>query len=165
MAYTDSPRSEDSPLTTRQAAARLGVHERTVRRYIASGLLSYRRLPSGHYRVPAEAILEFWVRTDDAGARSSSDGAAVDGPRVPSASSNPRYRVDLWGRDSKVCQVVEEALGQVESDAAGALRRLAKSWPLKHRTTDWFALAYVVAIHLLRARMRGTGCCRCKRRL
>jgi excisionase family DNA binding protein len=89
MAHTDSVRSEDSPLTTRQAAARLGVHERTVRRYIASGLLGYRRLPSGHFRVPAEAILEFWATTDDAGARSSSDGASVDGPRVAGASSNP----------------------------------------------------------------------------
>ena len=89
MARSSSPRSEDSPLTTRQAAARLGVHERTVRRYIASGLLGYRRLPSGHYRVPVEAILEFWVRTDDAGARSSSDGAHVDGSRVADASSNP----------------------------------------------------------------------------
>jgi excisionase family DNA binding protein len=97
MAHTDSLLYEDSPLTTRQAAARLGVHERTVRRYIASGLLGYRRLPSGHYRVPAEAILEFWVTTDDAGARSSSDGACVDGPRVAGASSNPREGQALTG--------------------------------------------------------------------
>jgi excisionase family DNA binding protein len=47
-------------LTTREAAAELGIHERTVRRYISSGLLAYRRLPGGHYRIPEQAILDFW---------------------------------------------------------------------------------------------------------
>jgi excisionase family DNA binding protein len=48
------------PLTTAEAAAALGVHERTVRRYLSSGLLAFRRLPGGHYRIPAEALAEFW---------------------------------------------------------------------------------------------------------
>ena len=57
------------PLSTRQAAAVLGVHERTLRRYIASGRLAYRKLPGGHYRIPTEAILDFWAKTDDADLR------------------------------------------------------------------------------------------------
>jgi hypothetical protein len=36
-------------LTTAQAAAALGVRERTLRRYLSSGLLAFRRLPDGHY--------------------------------------------------------------------------------------------------------------------
>jgi excisionase family DNA binding protein len=48
------------PLTTAEVAAALGVHERTVRRYMSSGLLAFRRLPGGHYRIPAEALNEFW---------------------------------------------------------------------------------------------------------
>ena len=78
----------------------------------------------------------------------------VTPPVLESKPAKPQsvgYRVDLWGRDSKVRQAVEEALGQVESDAAGVLRRLAKSWPLERGKDDWFALAYLPAIHLLRA--------------
>jgi excisionase family DNA binding protein len=48
------------PLTTAEVAAALGVHERTVRRYLSAGLLAFRRLPGGHYRVPTEALDEFW---------------------------------------------------------------------------------------------------------
>lgn len=51
-------------LTTRQAAAALGVHERTLRRYLSSGLLEHRRLPGGHYRVPASALTDFWQAND-----------------------------------------------------------------------------------------------------
>jgi excisionase family DNA binding protein len=51
-------------LTTAQAAAVLGVHERTVRRYLSSGLLACRRLPGGHYRIPADSITAFWQEND-----------------------------------------------------------------------------------------------------
>jgi excisionase family DNA binding protein len=51
-------------LTTAEAAAVLGVHQRTLRRYLASGLLGHRRLPGGHYRIPEEALAEFWRRND-----------------------------------------------------------------------------------------------------
>jgi excisionase family DNA binding protein len=47
-------------LSTSEAAAELGVSERTLRRYITSGLIVYRQLPGGHYRIPREAIDEFW---------------------------------------------------------------------------------------------------------
>jgi hypothetical protein len=38
----------------------MGVCERSIRRYIAAGRLSSRRLPGGHYRIAPEAIAEFW---------------------------------------------------------------------------------------------------------
>jgi excisionase family DNA binding protein len=73
-------------LTTREAAAALGVHERTLRRYVSSGLLGCRRLPGGHYRIPEEAIRDLWSAGD---ARSQ----GVDGRRGPnSRSPTPRAR-------------------------------------------------------------------------
>lgn len=56
-------------LTTAQAAAALGVHERTVRRYVSMGLLGHRRLPGGHYRIPEEALAEFWQANERPAAR------------------------------------------------------------------------------------------------
>jgi excisionase family DNA binding protein len=60
MSSRKARRVQGRHLTTGEAAADLGVHERTVRRYISAGLLGYRRLPGGHYRIPEEAIREFW---------------------------------------------------------------------------------------------------------
>jgi excisionase family DNA binding protein len=40
------------------------VCERTLRRYIASDRIRYHRLPGGHYRIPGEAIAEFWAEHD-----------------------------------------------------------------------------------------------------
>jgi len=50
---------------------------------MSSGLLAYRRLPGGHYRIPERAILEFWERNKGADASSgrcpqAADGSAVD---------------------------------------------------------------------------------------
>jgi excisionase family DNA binding protein len=49
-------------LTTTEAAAFLGVSERTLRRYLALGLLPYGRLPGGHYRLLEETLMEFLTR-------------------------------------------------------------------------------------------------------
>ncbi len=62
-----APRSTRRPgprgaLTTAEAAAFLGVSERTLRRYLALGLLSYGRLPGGHYRLMEETLVEFLAR-------------------------------------------------------------------------------------------------------
>jgi excisionase family DNA binding protein len=51
-------------LSSTEAATALGVCERTLRRYIASDHIRYHRLPGGHYRIPEEAIAEFWVEHD-----------------------------------------------------------------------------------------------------
>jgi excisionase family DNA binding protein len=47
-------------LSAREAAHELGVCERTLRRYIAAGRLRHHRLPGGHFRIPVDAIEEFW---------------------------------------------------------------------------------------------------------
>jgi excisionase family DNA binding protein len=61
----------DRMLTTAQAASELGVHERTVRRYMSLGLLAYRRLPGGHYRISQKAVEDLW-RANDGSGRSAS---------------------------------------------------------------------------------------------
>ena len=78
----------------------------------------------------------------------------VTPPSTESKLATPKsvgYRVDFWGRDAKVRRAVEQALGRVESDVANSLRKAASLWPFQRGTTDWFALAYLMAIHLLRA--------------
>jgi hypothetical protein len=77
----------------------------------------------------------------------------VTPPQIESTLAKPQsvgHRKDFWGRDAKVRQAVEEALGGVETDIARVLRRLDSAWPLGRGTKDWFAVAYLVAIHLLR---------------
>jgi excisionase family DNA binding protein len=60
---------QDRLLTTRQAAAALGIHERTLRRYLVAGFLAYRRLPGGHYRISEAAIESFGLDSDPRGRR------------------------------------------------------------------------------------------------
>jgi excisionase family DNA binding protein len=72
-------------LSTRDAAARVGVHERTLRRYIACGQIACRRLPGGHYRIAPEEIDSF-LRSADAPARTVSGKPA----RRPARLREPR---------------------------------------------------------------------------
>jgi hypothetical protein len=58
--------------------------------------------------------------------------------------------VDFWGRDPRVRRRVEESLARVESDIANVLRDLPELWPPKRTSRAWVALAYLVAIHVLR---------------
>jgi excisionase family DNA binding protein len=51
-------------LTVREAAARLGICQRTLRRYMRAERIRYHRLPGGHYRIPEDAIDEFWSAHD-----------------------------------------------------------------------------------------------------
>jgi excisionase family DNA binding protein len=81
-------------LSTREAAAVLGVHERTLRRYMSSGLLGCRRLPGGHYRIPEEAIHDFWGAGDapDRGARQRQPGAERPSVNASGRASKTRSR-------------------------------------------------------------------------
>jgi excisionase family DNA binding protein len=64
-------------LTTAQAASALGVHERTVRRYLEAGTLTSQKLPGGHHRIPESAILNLWSGTSrGVGAKPRVAGAA-----------------------------------------------------------------------------------------
>jgi excisionase family DNA binding protein len=62
----DSQLRPRRPLSCSEAAVQLGVCERTLRRYIASDRVRHHRLPGGHYRIPAEAIDEFWAANEKA---------------------------------------------------------------------------------------------------
>src|ERR1700689_4197732 len=46
----EAGRPQRPPLSTSEAAARIGVHERTLRRYLSRGLLAHHRLPGSPYR-------------------------------------------------------------------------------------------------------------------
>lgn len=82
----------DRPLTTGEVAERLGVHERTVRRYISLGLLRHMRLPGGHYRVPEEALADFM-----GGSSLRQHRGGLSGMRLatPSGTARPRARSSL----------------------------------------------------------------------
>jgi excisionase family DNA binding protein len=54
----------EGPLKCSEAAARLGICERTLRRYMQADRIRYHRLPGGHYRIPEDAIDEFWSAHD-----------------------------------------------------------------------------------------------------
>jgi len=101
-----APRSTRRPgpsgaLTTTEAAAFLGVSERTLRRYLALGLLSYGRLPGGHYRLMEETLVEFLARHGSK-ARYAPNMARAPKQR-PGASSDTRRERPL-GRGTAAAQ-------------------------------------------------------------
>jgi excisionase family DNA binding protein len=87
---TGSNSELDRGLTTAEAATALGVHVRTLRRYISLGLLAHRRLPGGHYRIPESAIREFWRANESA--QPGRRRAAAGSPSYDMAQSEPRTR-------------------------------------------------------------------------
>ena len=99
-------------LTTREAAAELGVHERTLRRYMSSGLLVYRRLPGGHYRIPEESIRNLW---------GGEDSSNLDGGRRPQGTDRPSAGVS--GTGSAMSEIgadrraIDGYLGRLEGGA------------------------------------------------
>jgi excisionase family DNA binding protein len=90
--------SSSGALTTREAAAFLGISERTLRRYIALGLLSYGRLPGGHYRLMEETLVEFLAR-DGSKARAAPNNASPAKQRPRGAPSNAK-RARPLGRET-----------------------------------------------------------------
>jgi excisionase family DNA binding protein len=89
-----TPTRQDRLLTTAQAAAALGVHERTLRRYLASGLLTYRRLPGGHYRISESSIERFWLDSNRASPPRRAEQTAQ-------RSSGGQARGRLHGKDQR----------------------------------------------------------------
>jgi excisionase family DNA binding protein len=79
-------------LSSSEAAAVLGVCERTLRRYIAGGRIRYHRLPGGHYRIPVEAIDEFWAQNTRA--KEQRRGARAHATR-PDPITTARRRIAL----------------------------------------------------------------------
>jgi excisionase family DNA binding protein len=89
-------------LTTTQAAAFLGVSERTLRRYLALGLLSYGRLPGGHYRLREETLEEFLAQrgSNDPSYRRQRSRVSRQRP----GSSPDAWRVQAGGRGIVVAE-------------------------------------------------------------
>jgi excisionase family DNA binding protein len=77
-------------LTTGQAAALLGVHQRTLRRYLSCGLLTCHRLPGGHYRIPEESIAEFLHEAEVGGRRAWRQAVGADPLRKVRQSNHQR---------------------------------------------------------------------------
>jgi Protein of unknown function (DUF4238) len=74
-------------------------------------------------------------------------------PSPASTSAKPKsvgYRTNFWGRDARVRRVAEEQINRIESDAAVALRRLAREQSLVRGSRDWRAIAFLIAVHLVR---------------
>lgn len=86
-----SPERERQPLSSSEAARQLGVCARTLRRYIASDRIRHHRLPSGHIRIPPEAIDEFWATNHRASAPAPLPGRVERRGRV-AASRRPAAR-------------------------------------------------------------------------
>jgi excisionase family DNA binding protein len=108
-------------LSTREAAAALGVHERTLRRYVSSGLLGCRRLPGGHYRIPEEAIHEFWGAGDAPvrGGRRRQPGAERSAVNASGRVSKTRPR---RARRPRLGDEDSGAFYDLSSEALAALR-------------------------------------------
>jgi len=87
-----APAAERRPLSSSEAAAELGVCKRTLRRYIASDRIRHHRLPGGHYRIPAEAIEEFWAANEKASAPGAARVPGGNGGAAEPAARHPAAR-------------------------------------------------------------------------
>lgn len=81
MGSSVASRASEDQLKCREAAARLGICERTLRRYMRAGRIRYHRLPGGHYRIPEDAIEEFWSSHDPSPARPARPVTTVEPAR------------------------------------------------------------------------------------
>jgi len=116
-------------LSTSEAASELGVSERTLRRYIVSGLIGFHRLPGGHYRIPREAIAEFWSDHSPTPRPAGRRAPLVARPRSRVAST---ARPDASKRRSRL-----SAMREPRSYAFSAYRRTAIPEILLEDLTRW----------------------------
>jgi excisionase family DNA binding protein len=96
-----SATADTKPIKPQQVAALLGVHERTVRRYISAGLLDGLVLPSGHYRIEPAAVEDCLKRARDSkllpqrpGPNPAKPSPTPDGPKPtgPKPTTNKSTR-------------------------------------------------------------------------
>jgi hypothetical protein len=77
----------------------------------------------------------------------------VEPPVIESSRRKPAKvaaRRNFWGTDPEVRREAEETINRIETDAAVALRGLAKNWPLPPGSRDFLAIAFLIAVHLWR---------------
>ena len=119
MRGAQSPRPR--VLTTSEAALVLGVHERTLRRYLAMGLLAHRRLPGGHYRIPVEALSAFWEANEKPSV--VTPGRATSPARtVAPARGSRRRQGSRPGRRAPIGENRSGASYDLSTEALAALR-------------------------------------------
>jgi excisionase family DNA binding protein len=106
-------------LTTTQAATALGVHERTLRRYLSMGLLAHRRLPGGHYRIPEAALAEFWQASEKPAVRPA---RAERTREQPGRDSERRRRPRSSGRRAPLGEDDSPASYDLSTESLSALR-------------------------------------------
>lgn len=118
-------------LSSTEAAARLGVCERTLRRYIVSGRLASRRLPGGHYRIAPDAIAEFWAAHEQRIAARHRQRTGQPEQPAPSAQPRQRRRAARLGTsstrefdlsDANLAALRERHLASVASRRVGGAR-------------------------------------------
>jgi excisionase family DNA binding protein len=114
-----SPACERRPLSSSEAAFELGVCERTLRRYIASDRIRHHRLPGGHYRIPAEAIDEFWAANEKARAPAAlPDRDQHGGHTAPSRRPAARRSPPLGREPAPSYDLSPEHLAQLRARVA-----------------------------------------------
>jgi excisionase family DNA binding protein len=107
------------PLSSSEAARALGVCERTLRRYIASDRIRHHRLPGGQYRIPAEAIDEFWAANEKARApRSLPDRDEHRGRPVASRRPAARRAAPLGREQAPLYDLSPEHMAQLRARVA-----------------------------------------------
>ncbi len=110
-------------LTTAQAAALLGVHQRTLRRYLSWGLLTYHRLPGGHYRIPEESVADFLHEAEVGVRRAWRQAVSADAPRKVRQSNRQRgARVSPSRRRFRLGEDSSTATYDLSRAALSALR-------------------------------------------
>jgi excisionase family DNA binding protein len=115
---SQSPARPRRSLSSSEAADELGVCERTLRRYIASDRIRHHRLPGGHYRIPAEAIDEFWATNEKARAPTPLPDRDEHGGRSASRRPAARRRPPLGREQPASYDLSPEHLAELRARVA-----------------------------------------------
>lgn len=94
--------------------------ERTLRRYIESGRISYHRLPGGHYRIAEQAIAAFWAEHDRRrSARHPARAAARHAPLAPPRTAARRAPLGAQTEDGEY-DLSDEHLAELRARVAAS---------------------------------------------
>lgn len=103
--------TQASFLTIKQAAARIGVHESTVRRYADRGLIGARRLPSGVRRLSRTDVEA--LATTNVGHQSGVDREPLS---APGTMLDDLTEAPVWGSDDELEEFLELTYAERDRD-------------------------------------------------